>query len=362
MSWVERDQALRAAAFAKVVKLQARFGSEIPARELSAGFSFQDQMIPLTSRAEGIYHPAGHVATVSIKTTVPRKGRVNPYEDQLLPGSETFRYAYKAHGGGDNHSNRSLRVAMAKRLPLVYFWALAPGIYAAVLPVFVVHDDQFRREFHVVPGDTLNTHERNDDVGALLCAKPDRRYALGMVKQRLHQRSFRRLVLTAYQHRCAMCSIRFDEFLEAAHIVQDRYESGWPSVRNGLSLCSLHHQAFDRHLVDVDEDLRIRVSDDLPHRRDGPIFKAAFLQRHGQRLHLPQDPACIRPPSAWRSEDACSRGAEGLRTRDFPPFAAFYSGLRSSTPEQPQPPNSQRHTAWLQYDPSSQRGAWPDRV
>jgi len=296
MSWQERDQALRAAAFAKVVKLQARYGNEIPARELSAGFSFQGETIPLTSRAEGIYHPAGHPAALSIKTTMPRKGRTNPYEDQLLPGTGTFRYAYKAQGGLDNHANRSLRVAQSEGLPLVYFWALAPGIYAAVMPVFVTHDDRTGREFHVVPGNTLYDRERTDDVRALLCAEPDRKYALGMVKQRLHQRSFRQLVLSAYQHRCAMCSIRFDEFLEAAHIVPDRYELGWPSVRNGLSLCSLHHGAFDRHLVDVDDDLRIRVSDDLLRRKDGPIFEAAFLRRHGQRLHLPRDPALHPAP------------------------------------------------------------------
>ena len=60
---------------------------------------------------------------------------------------------------------------------------------------------------------------------------------------------FRRVVLEAYDQRCAVCGhdIRFDSRplgLEAAHIKWHSHE-GRDVVRNGLALCSLHHKALD---------------------------------------------------------------------------------------------------------------------
>jgi putative restriction endonuclease len=68
-----------------------------------------------------------------------------------------------------------------------------------------------------------------------------RRYVTRTVQQRLHQQEFRERVLDAYQRHCAVCRLKREQLLEAAHIVGDREALGLPIVPNGIALCALHH-------------------------------------------------------------------------------------------------------------------------
>ena len=45
--------------------------------------------------------------------------------------------------------------------------------------------------------------------------------ATRVFQQRLHQREFRERVVRAYQHHCAVCRLRRNELLDAAHIMPD---------------------------------------------------------------------------------------------------------------------------------------------
>jgi putative restriction endonuclease len=45
-----------------------------------------------------------------------------------------------------------------------------------------------------------------------------------------------------------------------------------PDVSNGLSLCSIHHRAFDHDLVGVSPDYVVRVSRRLLDEEDGPML------------------------------------------------------------------------------------------
>lgn len=71
-------------------------------------------------------------------------------------------------------------------------------------------------------------------------------YITSSVRQRLHQRGFRERVLAAYKDQCALCRLRHRELLDAAHIIPDNEPGGDPIVKNGISLCKLHHAAFDK--------------------------------------------------------------------------------------------------------------------
>ena len=63
--------------------------------------------------------------------------------------------------------------------------------------------------------------------------------------------------------------------LDAAHIVEDRHELlGQPLVRNGIPLSKIHHAAFDAHLIGIDPDYRLHVSERLLTQRDGPMLEA----------------------------------------------------------------------------------------
>lgn len=76
------------------------------------------------------------------------------------------------------------------------------------------------------------------------------RHGVREVRRRYRDKSFRPSVLSAYQHRCAVCNydIRLAGEplgLEAAHIRW--HAAGGPdSVENGLALCGFHHKALDR--------------------------------------------------------------------------------------------------------------------
>jgi putative restriction endonuclease len=114
----------------------------------------------------------------------------------------------------------------------------------------------------------------------------ERRYQVREVKQRLHQAQFRGAVLTAYRERCTICTLREHRLLDAAHIVADVEETGEPLVSNGLSLCSIHHRAYDQNLVGVSPDYRVAVSRRLREDDDGPMLDL-LKDFHGAPIAVP---------------------------------------------------------------------------
>ena len=101
--------------------------------------------------------------------------------------------------------------------------------------------------------------------------------------------NFRTNVLEAYEYRCAVCGfdVRLGQnpvALEAAHI-KWHGEDGPDEVVNGLALCSLHHELFDRGAFTLNYDLNILVSQDAK----GNAGLYEWLKRfHGEKLNLPQ--------------------------------------------------------------------------
>lgn len=76
---------------------------------------------------------------------------------------------------------------------------------------------------------------------------------------------FRQMVLRAYNYQCAICgfNMRHDNApiaLEAAHIRWKQHQ-GPCEVPNGLALCAIHHKAFDRGSIGLDENMRIVISE-----------------------------------------------------------------------------------------------------
>jgi putative restriction endonuclease len=59
-------------------------------------------------------------------------------------------------------------------------------------------------------------------------------------------------------------------------------------VENGLSLCKIHHAAFDQNLIGVRPDtLVIEVRPDVREDHDGPMLLHGIKEMHGVELHLP---------------------------------------------------------------------------
>jgi len=70
---------------------------------------------------------------------------------------------------------------------------------------------------------------------------------------------FKSIVYDAYNNKCAMCSIGL-ELIEAAHIIPHSHEKGTDEIGNGISLCALHHTAYDRSLIYFDTEFNILIN------------------------------------------------------------------------------------------------------
>ncbi len=282
----ERDTRMRLAAFEHIRRLTEAH-NHLTATQLGQGFLFEGDRIPLVNPRRGIFKPRQVQFLLSIKTVFPKPGGKVWYDDQrevhrqIFDGDEVVEYAFM---GNDPEAadNRWLREAWENQIPVIYFLGVAPGLYQAMIPTFIAGWDSVALKATVTFG-MPGQHEMAAPRSVL-----ERRYALQAVKQRLHQASFRQAVITAYKGRCALSGLREHRLLDAAHIVSDTNEVlGQPVVPNGLPLSKIHHAAFDTHLIGIDPDYRLHVSEQLLGQRDGPMLEA-LKQLQGGSLHLPK--------------------------------------------------------------------------
>lgn len=261
-----RDDDLRSSCFLALDVLVATFGEDLPYRGgLEGGFNFRGRRIPFLSPQKGIYRAAAQrgPACLSINTSFS-----SPYDDTETP--DGFLYAYRA-GSTDQPDNRALRAAYELAVPIAYFVATRPGWYKPLHPCYVLADDPVGRSVLVSPGRMVGPLDERDPEPV---SDPiERRYAVRETRVRMHQARFRGRVLVAYAGRCTICALRETRLLDAAHIVGDLEAGGEPRVTNGLSLCSIHHRAFDRDLVGVSPDYTTHVSRRLLDEEDGPMLE-----------------------------------------------------------------------------------------
>jgi putative restriction endonuclease len=145
----------------------------------------------------------------------------------------------------------------------------------------------------------------------------ERTYALRQTRFRIHQARFRGRVVPAYRQQCAICRLKEVRLLEAAHIVGDAEEAGDPVVSNGLALCSIHHRAYDHHLVAVSPDYEVRVSPRLLHDEDGPMLELLKTFDHEQIMSRGEPSGDrIASGSQSASSDSCSTRAPDSARRD----------------------------------------------
>jgi putative restriction endonuclease len=279
-----QDARVRAAAFEWLSEQVAIHGDVLPRSILAQGFILDGDRIPLVG-PQGIFKPRVlHDAPLSI-TTAPE----GPYDDAF--GTDgLLQYRYRGTNR-DHPDNRGLRFARERRLPLIYFHGIVPGKYMATWPVFVVKDNPAKLFFSVAVDDATHVGLNVEDQVHGFVSEDSmarRVYITAAVRQRLHQRAFRERVLDAYRHQCSFCRLRHEELLDAAHIIGDTEPKGEPVVRNGLSLCKLHHAAFDSHFVGLRPDYVLEVRQDILKEHDGPTLVHAIQALHGASIALPR--------------------------------------------------------------------------
>lgn len=109
------------------------------------------------------------------------------------------------------------------------------------------------------------------------------------VKIRLDQSIFREVVLTNFNNLCCITGIGLTELIVASHIAPWSADNkNRLNPKNGLSLNNLHDKAFDKHLITVTEDLKIRIATKFYKYKDVPSIQQNFLEYDGKSLLLPK--------------------------------------------------------------------------
>ncbi len=241
---------------------------------------------------KGIWKPKQLDLPLSITTAPTKSGRPRPYEDEITEeGLLTYRYEGTDTSG---YRNTWLRQAMEQGRGLVYLHGVSKGWYQATWPVYVIEDHPADLSVRVM---LMDPGSIRPDLDPTTVAVAERRYYATLTKRRLHQADFRERVLTAYQGKCGFCRLKHRELLDAAHIRADSAE-GSPATSNGLSLCKIHHAAFDHQIVGIRPDHVLEIRQDVLDEVDGPMLRYGLQALNGEKLIAPRKPADRPDPEA----------------------------------------------------------------
>ncbi|WP_280550125.1 MULTISPECIES: HNH endonuclease [unclassified Halomonas] len=126
------------------------------------------------------------------------------------------------------------------------------------------------------------------------------RDSVGIQKRRVGQSLFRKAVMIRYDARCVITGLRHEDLLIASHIVPWQWR---PEFRldpaNGLCLNALHDRAFDKGLLAIDGQGRIRISPGLAEAGLNGQLKNHLSDLNGQPLNLEASVFPSRDYLAW---------------------------------------------------------------
>ncbi len=287
------DSTIRLAAFDWLKEQTNLYGDVLSRDILSHGFYHNNQRVTLIG-PQGIWKPKLLELPISITTIIN-----GPYDDS---DEDNGIFIYKYRGNDPYHyANVGLRNLMNQKIPLIYFHQIEINRYLVTWPVYLINEDRNNLSFLVAVDNMIQANDTNVNAIREAQAEYRRSYLTAQIKQRIHQRSFRERVLSAYNEQCTFCTLKHRELLDAAHIIPDNEEDGQPIVLNGLALCKIHHAAFDTNILGVSPDYNINVRKDILEEIDGPMLKYGLQSLNNKKLVLPHN------KSDWPDKDRLSK-------------------------------------------------------
>lgn len=134
---------------------------------------------------------------------------------------------------------------------------------------------------------------QNKPIDKILDLEEDYEFAEGkdrtrLVKTRVNQNDFRQRILASYNEKCCITGISFTSLLVASHIIpwskntQERL-----NPRNGICLNNIHDKAFDKGLITITSDFKVKLSDAILKKQKETNIQKYFLEYENQPIILP---------------------------------------------------------------------------
>ena len=223
----------------------------------------------------------GYFAVAKVQKIVADPSQPGMYVARIEPGSYLdfvnpvpFRNAYGLlESGLINEQGRISGVAQAAVRPI------SPDDFGRILQIGL--DDPMPL-LPRVGGQIGRGGFEEEDVPGLF-EEPRERINY-LASRAVRDRLFRRLILKAYDERCAVTGLKFINGggraeVDAAHIWPVE-ENGPDVVNNGLALSGTAHWMFDRGLISFSDDLDILIS----RQANDPEGVRAFINRSGKAI------------------------------------------------------------------------------
>ncbi|MEX1191929.1 MAG: HNH endonuclease [Brumimicrobium sp.] len=108
-----------------------------------------------------------------------------------------------------------------------------------------------------------------------------------LVKTRVNQSLFRRIITNNYSNSCAICNLNIDKLLVASHILKwSENEKERLNPENGLCLCNIHDKAFELGYIGIKGDYQLNISEELAIISE-ETYVAMFKRHQNQKIIMP---------------------------------------------------------------------------
>lgn len=109
-----------------------------------------------------------------------------------------------------------------------------------------------------------------------------------LVKIRINQSFFRRVILASYNNTCCITGIQQPELLIAGHIKPWSIdEKNRLNPHNGIAINALHDRAFEVGLMTITTDYKVKISPILLKQKKSVFIEDYFSKYHDQKINLP---------------------------------------------------------------------------
>lgn len=109
-----------------------------------------------------------------------------------------------------------------------------------------------------------------------------------IVKVRVNQALFRKVILGNYYNSCAICKLNIPNLLVASHILKwSTHEEHRLNPKNGICLCNIHDRAFELGYIGIKENFKISISQELSHIKEEETKISIFQRHENQTINLP---------------------------------------------------------------------------